>query len=638
MHENKLQFFTIVGVILLLAIFLVPVHSGADPDLPDEAFAQKIPANDPFPHQKELSSRVNFWRHVFGIWSSRQAALHDMSNPGLVYEVLTLPSGKRGADRREFVNNRVEDLIARLYELEQKFAIGKQLDDDEQALLDKFRNHGKISQLAGAHSRIRVQYGIRDKFLQGIETSGRYDAIFRRIFRSYGVPEDVAFLPHIESSFQSHARSGAGAVGIWQFTLPAARIFMNVNEAIDERYDPVLAAEGCARYLVRAYEKLGDWGLAITSYNHGIGGMSQAKSKFGKDFPKILEEYDGSQFGFDSRNFYVEFLAAREVARNAERYFAKVDRERPLAWEKVALDSSAPIYQVARDYGVTLTELAEMNTALTNNALKGRVALPEGTRIWLPKGTQQRLASRSRDEELPIARQIRVVRTPDVTEGRMVAMIENPVPSRTKTDVPITTTLSRVKVFEPREVLVKDTTPVVQPKAPEKQTKTVEKPTKVEKKLAAKATAKEMEKQGATKSKARVELAKQDSTKALTVAKTKVNLVKDSGQSRSHTKVSGVKVAPVAVATITKATQGKIEVKKSTSAAVHSIKLVSNNGLGKKVAPVVKLTAAKTATPTKMLPTTKPAVANITRPAVAVPKKAGGKLVTITKNQANRRG
>ncbi|CAK0742560.1 membrane-bound lytic murein transglycosylase D [Gammaproteobacteria bacterium] len=368
MRKNSFQFLAAGGVALFLALSLVPVFSGADPDLPDEAFAQTIAADDPFPHQAELAARVNFWRHVFGVWNRRQVALHDMNNPGLIYEVLTLPeSGEgRATDRKEFINEHVEDLSRRLHTLEQKVARGEDLNESEQQLLDKFRTLGKISQLPGAHDRVRFQRGIREKFLQGVEVSGRYDPLFRRIFRAHGVPEDLAFLPHVESSFQTNARSGVGAVGIWQFTLPAARTFMKVNAAVDERYDPVLAAEGCARYLANAYEKLGDWGLAITSYNHGVGGMARASSEFGTDFPRILEEYNGPLFGWDSRNFYVEFLAAREVARNAERYFSDVGvhRESPLSWEKVALDHSAPIYKVARDYGVTVSELTEMNTAL----------------------------------------------------------------------------------------------------------------------------------------------------------------------------------------------------------------------------------------------------------------------------------
>ncbi len=429
MRKNHFQLMVASGIVLSLVFFLAPTFSGADPDLPDEAFVQKIPADDPFPHQAELAARVNFWRHVFGVWDRRQVVLHDMDNPGLVYEVLTVPeSGAdgRNVDRAAFIRGPFEDLVNRLHVLEQKVAYGDALDAGEQELLTKFRTLGKISQLPGAHNRVRVQSGVREKFLEGVKVSGRYDGLFRKIFRSYGVPEDLAFLPHVESSFQVNARSGVGAVGIWQFTLPAARLFMNVNAAVDERYDPVLAAEGCARYLAHAYAQLGDWGLAVTSYNHGIGGMMKAKSEFGTNFPRILEEYGGSQFGFDSRNFYVEFLAARDVARNAERYFGTVHREQPLNWEKVALENPASIYKVARDYGVTLSELTEINASLTTRAVKGRVSLPANTSIWLPEGTQQRLAARSGEEgAIAIAQPIRVTRSSQPTGASMVATIED---------------------------------------------------------------------------------------------------------------------------------------------------------------------------------------------------------------------
>jgi membrane-bound lytic murein transglycosylase D len=598
MRENNFKFLVILCTVLMVAIFLVPIHSGADPDLPDEAFAQTIPADDPFPHQEDLSPRVNFWRHVFGVWGSRQVALHDMSNPGLVYEVLTLPEKIRGIARSEFVNQHVEDLVRRLYILEQEVALGKELDDDAQGLLEKFRTFGKISQLAGAHTRVRTQYGIRDKFLRGVEASGRYDAIFRRIFRAHGVPEDLAFLPHVESSFQAHARSGAGAVGLWQFTLPAARTFMKVNAAVDERYDPVLAAEGCARYIARAHEKLGDWGLAITSYNHGIGGVARAKSEFGTDLPRILEDYEGPLFGFDSRNFYVEFLAAREVARNAERYFATVHRERPQSWAKVDLESSAPIYKVARDYGVTLSELTEMNVALTNDALKGRVSLPEGTSLWLPKDFEQRLVARAQEPEAPVER-IRVVRTPDPTGGKMVAMIDDSLSTRTKIDV--STPQQRVLPVRAMDKEVSSSRGKVKSVKVEKATERTTAKAKV-------VPVKEASTKGSStvkNSSAKMAVAKNPRLKTLAKVETKT-------KSAAQTPAATVKVAKV----VPKGESVKVAkvVPKAKSGSI-------NGSLAKKVS-VAKPVAVKSAIPA------------LTSPA----KKSGSLAATSSKISANRRG
>ncbi len=417
---------------------LIPLYGSTDPGAVSDL--------DPFPHQEALEERVDFWRHVFGVWSRKQAVLHDLQNPGLIYEVMDLEGigeGNYNPQQDAYIRSHRQDLEQRLHALEHKVARGDDLDNQDQELLAKFQKVGGVSHLPGAHERVRVQRGVREKFLKGLEISGRYDAAFRQVFRSYGLPEDLAYLPHVESSFQAQARSSAGAVGIWQFTLPAAKTFMTVNSAVDQRFDPILAAEGCARYLINAHKQLGDWGLAITSYNHGVGGMQKARAQYGTNFAQILRDYDGPLFGFDSHNYYVEFLAARDVARNAEQYFGTVHRESPQNWDQVALEGAAPVHQVARRYGVTVNTLLEHNTALTTQAAKGRVALPGGTEVWLPAGTLQKVAARGTESTTTVAAVVpepvdRRERLAGQTLGQtLTASIGDSVPRSTVTDAAV---------------------------------------------------------------------------------------------------------------------------------------------------------------------------------------------------------
>ena len=90
---------------------------------------------------------------------------------------------------------------------------------------------------------------------------------------------------------------------------------------VDYRLDPFISAQGAARYLSYAYGKLHDWPSALTSYNHGIGGMRRAQNQMGTDFMRIVDKYDGPAFGFASRNYYAQFLAAREIAVNPDAFF-----------------------------------------------------------------------------------------------------------------------------------------------------------------------------------------------------------------------------------------------------------------------------------------------------------------------------
>jgi membrane-bound lytic murein transglycosylase D len=246
--------------------------------------------------------------------------------PGYVDECLT-------SEQKEMANQRRDFWKVQLSVLESKLRYNVPLNATDRQLIAKLESSGRQlnSVLNGAAERVRSQRGIRERFIHGLEISRRYDRQFRKIFRDAGLPEDLAYLPHVESSFQPAAKSSAGAVGMWQFTKGAAKTFMpaghrparyrHAGHRVDQRLDPFASAVGAARYLSYAYSKLGDWPAAITSYNHGIGGMKRAQNEVGRDFVRIVETYNGPAFGFASRNYYAQFLAACEIASNPMQYF-----------------------------------------------------------------------------------------------------------------------------------------------------------------------------------------------------------------------------------------------------------------------------------------------------------------------------
>ncbi len=360
--------------------------------------AQPSPPASPFPSPNGLRDQVDFWKNVFATWSLGQVVLHDADHPQLIYEILTVPGDPdEGFTRsqRDYVRRHRATLEARIGHLEKKVKAREPLSDEEKALALQIVTMAGTDAIRGASERVHAQRGLRERFRRGLEFSGRFDASFRAVFREAGLPEDLALLPHVESSFQAAARSSAGAVGIWQFTRSAGRRFLALNSAIDERLDPVAAARGAARYLGAAYGMLGDWALAITSYNHGVEGMLRAKERFGTDFDRIVREYDGKLFGFASKNFYAEFLAVREIVAERERYFPEgLATESPLDLDRVVIEQRMPPIQVSRAYGVGFGDLVSINPAWTRRAVRGGAAIPAGTTVWLPGGTLARLESK----------------------------------------------------------------------------------------------------------------------------------------------------------------------------------------------------------------------------------------------------
>jgi membrane-bound lytic murein transglycosylase D len=355
------------------------------------------PSTGAFPVPSDLQDNVDFWRHVYGKWGRGQVAFHDDRYLGVIYEVADLPGPSSDGytrEQRNWLDVRKADYAARLKSLHRRVSEGKPLSPDERELMAKFDKVGGRAALAGAEERVRSQRGLRERFRRGVEISGRYDTAFREIMRQHGVPEDLAYLPHVESSFQTHARSKVGAGGVWQFMPGTARNYMTLNGAVDERFDPILAADGAARYLAQAYRKLGSWPLAITSYNHGQGGMAKAKAIYGDDIGKIATRYDGRAFGFASRNFYAEFVAAREVASNPERYFPEgVRYESPWHYDRLVLHHPLPADSIARHYGVSSSALSQINLHWDDRVRTGSLYLPAGTTIWLPEGSTRRVAS-----------------------------------------------------------------------------------------------------------------------------------------------------------------------------------------------------------------------------------------------------
>ena len=78
----------------------------------------------------------------------------------------------------------------------------------------------------------------------------------RRIFKERGVPVQLTMIPFIESAFNLKAYSHAGAAGIWQFIEATGKRYLRIDEFVDERYDPILAAYAAATHLTNEYKFL----------------------------------------------------------------------------------------------------------------------------------------------------------------------------------------------------------------------------------------------------------------------------------------------------------------------------------------------------------------------------------------------
>jgi membrane-bound lytic murein transglycosylase D len=338
---------------------------------------------DPFVHPPELERDVRFWIRVYTEVTTEQGLLHDEWNLGLVYEVLRFDPAASPSQRER----RVAEAKARYAALLRRFAAGEtdDLTAHERRILHTFGEGAKPADFIDAIGRIRFQLGQADRFHEGLIRAVPWEAHIARVLEQHGVPKEIAALPHVESSFNPAAYSKVGAAGLWQFMPSTAKRFMRVDSLVDERLDPYSATEAAANLMLYNYRLLGSWPLAVTAYNHGPGGLRRAQEQLGtSDIAVIVKRYQGATFGFASRNFYVSFLAALEVDRNAERYFGPIAPLPDTQNTPVELPDYIAIGDLAKAFNVDMGAMKVLNPALRPPIWNGSRLVPRGYALRLP--------------------------------------------------------------------------------------------------------------------------------------------------------------------------------------------------------------------------------------------------------------
>jgi len=275
-----------------------------------------------FPTPAILKDNVAFWKKIYTEVSLNEGLLHDRDYPTVVYKKIDISQRNTWSASR-YVEGEKRQVIASLKNIQ---AAPESLwTNQDKAIAQLFKDGPGLKVVAGAEERIRFQIGQKERFKLGLERSTAYLDTIKAIFCQYNVPAQLAYLPHVESSFNIEAYSKVGAAGLWQFMRGTGKLFLKINYLIDERRDPMIATVAAARLLRQNYNQLHSWPLAITAYNHGLNGMKRAEEFCNStDITDVIQNYSSPSFQFASKNFYSCFLAASEIAKNPTAYFSDI--------------------------------------------------------------------------------------------------------------------------------------------------------------------------------------------------------------------------------------------------------------------------------------------------------------------------
>lgn len=216
---------------------------------------------------------------------------------------------------------------------------------------------------------IKAFQSVRHKSIQNsLDRSGIYLDRFKTIFRETGVPEDLAYLPIIESGFRTNAYSRARAMGIWQFIRSTARLYgLRVDWILDERKDPEKSAKAAAKYLKHLHERFDDWYLALASYNGGPGRVSRAIRRVGsRDFYRLART---RYLRRETRNYVPAFVASLLIAKSPEKYGFEVNAPETLYRESKIVEIISPVSlkSAALILGIPYSDMKKLNPEIVRD-------------------------------------------------------------------------------------------------------------------------------------------------------------------------------------------------------------------------------------------------------------------------------
>ncbi|MBQ7448263.1 MAG: transglycosylase SLT domain-containing protein [Paludibacteraceae bacterium] len=190
--------------------------------------------------------------------------------------------------------------------------------------------------------------------------SERYMPLFEDILCKYNLPEELKYMPVVESGLNALARSQMGAAGMWQFMPTTAKKYgLEVNSLVDERYDVYKSTDAACRFLISLYSIYNDWNLAIAAYNCGPGNINKAIHRSGgkRDFWDIYDYLPK-----ETRNYLPLFVAANYILNYAQlENVCPTPQLIPVSFDTVLISDRVHLTQIAEVLEVPIDTLRRLN-------------------------------------------------------------------------------------------------------------------------------------------------------------------------------------------------------------------------------------------------------------------------------------
>ncbi|MDD9303675.1 MAG: LysM peptidoglycan-binding domain-containing protein [Desulfobacter sp.] len=230
-------------------------------------------------------------------------------------------------------------------------------------------------------NEIKRLTGPERKFLiQSLERSSLYRPYIVQELKKAGLPEEISWLPLIESGFKIRALSSARALGLWQFIPSTGHKFgLSRNYYIDERMDPEKATQAAIAYLKELHNLFGDWTTALAAYNCGefrvLKTIRRQKINYLDNFWDLYQSLPR-----ETAKYVPRFLATVHIVNNLEKYNITIKSPQvPIAYKKFDIKKQVRLKDIAKEIHVSTKQLVALNPELRHALLP-----PETYSIKIP--------------------------------------------------------------------------------------------------------------------------------------------------------------------------------------------------------------------------------------------------------------
>ncbi len=247
-------------------------------------------------------------------------------------------------------------------------------------------NHDEIPMEMNRHIEAQIKSFTtgyeKESFKRAYKRSGQYRPFIVDALKEAGLPEELSWLPLIESSFKVKALSKARALGLWQFIPSTGYKFgLKRTSYIDERIDFVKSTHAAIAYLKELHSIFGDWATVLAAYNCGEGRVLRVirtqNVNYLDDFWDLYQKLP-----METALYVPRFFATLHVIKNAQQYgLDQVELDDPITFDTVEINRQAHLQSIAQVMGVEVEVLKNLNPELRYQILP-----PENYTLRVPKG------------------------------------------------------------------------------------------------------------------------------------------------------------------------------------------------------------------------------------------------------------